>query len=725
LLHKAIELPEVTTIKPGAPVEVELRFRNMASCDLKVYRIDLMKFTLLAGDLGGVSRINLAGIRPAHEATVPLGDGRDFRDRTAKLPLPLTKEGAYLVVGRGENSYASGLVLLTPLAVEVQTDPGSGQVRAMVKDTLTDHYLTGVQVRVIGSGMSDFVSGTTDLRGIFVAKGIHGAPTVIAQGDAGRYAFFRSPAFGPQEALPERDVAGRRPATAEDPFAAPAASPTPEEPRPPVATADHAGERKPHRKPRRAEPQAQAEPEPEPQPQAEPELRVVVYPVSDLLHSNNANAGNPVDFDSIMDLITSSVNPTSWSDAGGPGSISPERGTESLVVNQTDEIHEQIARLLATMRAGGPNAGREMALRSEASMPSQGLPIGGRSSAEWKILRTLASPTQLEFIETPLQDVIDFLKDQHQIEIQIDTKALNDVGIDPTTPITKNLKGISLRSALKLMLRELELTYVIQDGVLLITTPEEAETRLTTVVYPIGDLVNFRDPKTGEIWGGDYDSLIDLITSTVQPTTWDDVGGPGSIAPFPATSCLVFSQTQDVHEQIESLLSTLRRLNGGKMPLRPKPDEATLMRMGGGMGAGMNAGMGSGMGMGGFGMPVNPGGHAGPAQGMGGMGGMMGGGMGGGMGGMMGGLSSPRRPAANRPATARHAPADSPHVISVIPVIDEDANPESGDLLQGVRDQNRGNQVKQSQKLKGRYEKGGGMGMGGMGMGGVGAGAAF
>lgn len=123
----------------------------------------------------------------------------------------MTKEGAYLVVGRGENSYASGLVLLTPLAVEVQTDPGSGQVRAMVKDTLTDHYLTGVQVRVIGSGMSDFVSGTTDLRGIFVAKGVRGAPTVIAQGDAGRYAFFRSPASGPRETLPERDVAGPRP----------------------------------------------------------------------------------------------------------------------------------------------------------------------------------------------------------------------------------------------------------------------------------------------------------------------------------------------------------------------------------------------------------------------------------------------------------------------------------------------------------------------------------
>ena len=30
----------------------------------------------------------------------------------------------------------------------------------------------------------------------------------------------------------------------------------------------------------------------------------------------------------------------------------------------------------------------------------------------------------------------------------------------------------------------------------------------------------------------DFDSLIDLITTTVAPDSWDDVGGPGSIAPF-------------------------------------------------------------------------------------------------------------------------------------------------------------------------------------------------
>ncbi len=44
----------------------------------------------------------------------------------------------------------------------------------------------------------------------------------------------------------------------------------------------------------------------------------------------------------------------------------------------------------------------------------------------------------------------------------------------------------------------------------------------------------------GQPWGGfgggnepDFESLIELITTTVKPQTWEDVGGPGSIASFP------------------------------------------------------------------------------------------------------------------------------------------------------------------------------------------------
>ena len=52
----------------------------------------------------------------------------------------------------------------------------------------------------------------------------------------------------------------------------------------------------------------------------------------------------------------------------------------------------------------------------------------------------------------------------------------------------------------------------------------------------------------------DYDSLIELIRSTVHPITWDEVGGPGSNAHFKTNLSLVISQTQEVQESPELLL---------------------------------------------------------------------------------------------------------------------------------------------------------------------------
>ncbi len=198
--RKEITLPEVTVIRPADAAEVELKFRNVATADVKLYRIDLMKFGLLKRNLAGITQINLAGIRPFFESKLELGDGKDFRDRTHKIALPIKEEGAYLIVCRGGDLYASGLVLLSPLSVEVQEDASAGQVRVTVKNVLKDTYISDVQAKVIGSRNEDFVSGETDLRGVFVAQGVRGASTVIAQADSGRYAFFRGKTeLGPPE----------------------------------------------------------------------------------------------------------------------------------------------------------------------------------------------------------------------------------------------------------------------------------------------------------------------------------------------------------------------------------------------------------------------------------------------------------------------------------------------------------------------------------------------
>jgi hypothetical protein len=129
-----------------------------------------------------------------------------------------------------------------------------------------------------------------------------------------------------------------------------------------------------------------------------------------------------------------------------------------------------------------------------------------QGGAEQKISAALDSPLPPEGLDlpsTPLEEVIQQLRDYYEIEIQFDRPALEDLGIDQTQPIEVNLRNISLRSALRYMLQELELTYVIENEMLMITTQEEADTRLDTRVYPVADLVlPIVTPSSGGFGGG-------------------------------------------------------------------------------------------------------------------------------------------------------------------------------------------------------------------------------
>ena len=58
----------------------------------------------------------------------------------------------------------------------------------------------------------------------------------------------------------------------------------------------------------------------------------------------------------------------------------------------------------------------------------------------------------------------------------------------------------------------------------------------------------------------DFDSLIDLIQTTVSPDTWDALGGPSTMREYRQNLSLVISTTSDVHDQIADLLESLRRL---------------------------------------------------------------------------------------------------------------------------------------------------------------------
>ena len=88
-----------------------------------------------------------------------------------------------------------------------------------------------------------------------------------------------------------------------------------------------------------------------------------------------------------------------------------------------------------------------------------------------------------------MEEVVRYLKKLHHVEIHLDSPALKEAGVETTTLVTKNLSGISLRSALKMVLDEMGLKYVIHNGALLITSPTKAESDdyMTTKAYPVAD----------------------------------------------------------------------------------------------------------------------------------------------------------------------------------------------------------------------------------------------
>lgn len=186
------------------------------------------------------------------------------------------------------------------------------------------------------------------------------------------------------------------------------------------------------------------------------------------------------------------------------------------------------------------------------------------TEGEVKILAALAEVTSADFQESPLSEVIEVLEKKHNIEIQLDSKALEETGASTDTPVTMRPTGISLRSLLRILFGELDLTYVVRDGYLLVTSKTEAENMLRVKVYPVRDLVTADGefapilPKD-RLGDEDYTSLIELITSTVSPTTWDEVGGPGAIKHFRKSHSITFAQTQEVHEDAAELLAALRR----------------------------------------------------------------------------------------------------------------------------------------------------------------------
>ncbi len=276
---------------------------------------------------------------------------------------------------------------------------------------------------------------------------------------------------------------------------------------------------------------------------------VRVYPVNDLIHRDEEADKGPGDYDSLIDLITTIVRPSTWDEVGGPGSISPFQGT--LVVAQTYAVHDSIRGVLAALRES----------RVQQRQHASSEPICAERPLQVALIKQLAQKSSLrgdfKFANTPLKDAVARIGKHFELPIVLKTKALEDAGVDDHTPVTCDLRDVSPQMALETMLGPIEATWIIGNEMVQVTTKDDASTEMITYIYPVAELI---EPAAGKVGaGGRFDQLIEVITSTIGTSTWDEVGGPGAITPFPNTSSLAVSQTRAQHEEISRLLGGLRQ----------------------------------------------------------------------------------------------------------------------------------------------------------------------
>jgi hypothetical protein len=171
---------------------------------------------------------------------------------------------------------------------------------------------------------------------------------------------------------------------------------------------------------------------------------------------------------------------------------------------------------------------------------------------EKELLDALKKPISLEFNGDTFGSVIEYLQKVTGQTILLDKQALDEANVTNETPITLRLPKVSTRTALKKMLRDLNLTYVIKEEAINITTPARAKEYMVTRAYYVGDLLGVTDIRFGPIINQlqmmqTVGSIIQTIQSQIDPDTWQANNGNGTIVFDPISQSLVIKAPAEVH----------------------------------------------------------------------------------------------------------------------------------------------------------------------------------
>jgi type II secretory pathway component GspD/PulD (secretin) len=235
----------------------------------------------------------------------------------------------------------------------------------------------------------------------------------------------------------------------------------------------------------------------------------------------------------------------------------------------------------------------------------------GRSPADAVVYKQLDEVVDLSQLtpEMSFGEAIEALKNSVNppLRMFVNWRDLYDnADVDQTTPINMDaLTSVPLRKALVLLLEAVsggfaDINFIVEGGVITIATAESLPSEMETLVYDITDLIGrpadfysqtggaITSPTTGEAGTEQLgeedqmdrdqllteatqraDNLVALIQQTVEPVSWFDAGGEGSITVYENKKLIIY-HTREIHNKIGKMLEELRKALGHQVAIEAR-----------------------------------------------------------------------------------------------------------------------------------------------------------
>ena len=259
-------------------------------------------------------------------------------------------------------------------------------------------------------------------------------------------------------------------------------------------------------------------------------------------------------------------------DSGGAKSPLPNQGPSSLASKVLDSRNAALAAhdknkldrsgknldVLANVQKGATGQTEVLELSKDWERISE----RGKqklSAKEVAMLKALNSVMSVNFDKAKLSQVIEDLQNKAGLTILIDEGSLKEANppVDLyEEAVTFKVNKVTVRTILRKVLADRGLGYVLKDGMVQVMTQQKAREMMVVRAYPVGDLVAADNPL---FWGPVFSraimlqnaqKIIDQITASVEPSQWNNHGGPGSITFNEATMSLIIRASAEMHYQL-------------------------------------------------------------------------------------------------------------------------------------------------------------------------------